>query len=264
MATITGRLQIRRDTAANFTSNDPTLAAGEWGYETDTGVLKIGDGSTAWTSLGGVDTRSAINGATGKTTPVNADTFALIDSAASNVLKKLTWANLVATVQAAIASATVTLTNKTLTAPVLGGTVTGTYTLGGSPTFPSSVSTLTGTQTLTNKTLIDPKIVHSVNAQTGTTYTLVLTDNTKKITMNNASANTLTIPANASVAFPVGTIIGITQIGAGATTIEGDTGVTLNGVSAGSAAIAAQWSGATITKIATDAWIMEGNHGAVT
>lgn len=44
-----------------------------------------------------------------------------------------------------------TLTNKTLTAPVLSGTVTGTYTLGGTPTFPSTVVTTTGTQTLTNK-----------------------------------------------------------------------------------------------------------------
>jgi len=44
-------LQIRRDTAANWTSNDPTLAEGEWAFETDTGKLKVGDGSTAWTSL---------------------------------------------------------------------------------------------------------------------------------------------------------------------------------------------------------------------
>lgn len=45
-------IQIKRDTAANFTSNDPTLADGQPGYETDTGKMKIGDGSTAWTSLG--------------------------------------------------------------------------------------------------------------------------------------------------------------------------------------------------------------------
>lgn len=44
-------VQIRRDTASNWTSNDPTLAEGEWAYETDTGKVKIGDGSTAWTSL---------------------------------------------------------------------------------------------------------------------------------------------------------------------------------------------------------------------
>jgi len=48
---MTTRLQQRRDTAANWTSNNPTLATGEIGYETDTKKFKIGDGSTAWNSL---------------------------------------------------------------------------------------------------------------------------------------------------------------------------------------------------------------------
>lgn len=45
------RLTLRRDTAANWTSADPVLAQGEPGFETDTNRLKIGDGSTAWSSL---------------------------------------------------------------------------------------------------------------------------------------------------------------------------------------------------------------------
>src|SRR5574337_43335 len=44
-------IQLRRGTAATWTSVNPTLHAGEPGYETDTGRYKIGDGSTAWTSL---------------------------------------------------------------------------------------------------------------------------------------------------------------------------------------------------------------------
>lgn len=51
MATFTYRIQLRRDSAADWTSNDPTLAAAELGFESDTGKLKIGDGSTAWSSL---------------------------------------------------------------------------------------------------------------------------------------------------------------------------------------------------------------------
>jgi len=46
------QIQIRRDTASNWTSVNPTLAVGEYGYETDTDKLKLGDGSTAWNSLG--------------------------------------------------------------------------------------------------------------------------------------------------------------------------------------------------------------------
>ena len=45
------QIQMRRDTASNWTSAAPTLAAGEWGLETDTLKFKIGDGTTAWASL---------------------------------------------------------------------------------------------------------------------------------------------------------------------------------------------------------------------
>lgn len=104
----------------------------------------------------------------------------------------------------------------------------------------------------------------AINAQTGTAYTPVLGDAGKKVTMSNASANALTIPTNASVAFPVGTIISVSMIGSGTTTVTGDTGVSVNGVSGGGAAISAQYTGVTLLKIGTDAWLMEGNHGAVT
>ena len=49
------RIQVARDSAADWTTNNPTLHSGEFGYEEDTGKLKIGDGSTAWTSLGYLD-----------------------------------------------------------------------------------------------------------------------------------------------------------------------------------------------------------------
>lgn len=51
MTTYNADQQLKRDTAANWTSNNPTLRAGEIGFETDTGKVKIGDGATAWTSL---------------------------------------------------------------------------------------------------------------------------------------------------------------------------------------------------------------------
>lgn len=52
MSTIVAQICIRRDTAANFTSANPTLALGEIAYETDTRNIKVGDGATAWTALG--------------------------------------------------------------------------------------------------------------------------------------------------------------------------------------------------------------------
>jgi len=68
---MTSRLQNRRDTAANWTSNNPTLAAGEIGLETDTAKWKMGNGSTAWNSLAYAYTAGAA-GATGPTGPTGA------------------------------------------------------------------------------------------------------------------------------------------------------------------------------------------------
>jgi hypothetical protein len=65
------QIQIRRGTAAQWTSANPTLAAGEWGFETDTKKGKIGDGATAWNSLayilgvGDIDGVTAGSGLTG-------------------------------------------------------------------------------------------------------------------------------------------------------------------------------------------------------
>lgn len=103
----------------------------------------------------------------------------------------------------------------------------------------------------------------TVNAQTGTTYTLVIGDGGNIVTMSNGSAQTLTIPPNSSVAFPVGTILTVIMLGAGTTSIQGGSGVTLNGVSTGTGAISARYSGAALLKIATDTWVLSGNVGTV-
>lgn len=96
----------------------------------------------------------------------------------------------------------------------------------------------------------------AINTQTGTTYTLSLTDKSTIVEMNNASANVLTIPANATVALPIGTTITVTQYGAGLTTVTGATGVTVNGVSAGSKATTGKYQGLALYKRATDEWIV--------
>ena len=93
------------------------------------------------------------------------------------------------------------------------------------------------------------------NTQTGTTYTLVLADASKTVTMDNAASNTLTIPLNSSVAFPTNTTIVVMQYGAGSTTVSAAGSVTLNGVSASSVEIGNQFSGGVLTKIGTDEWI---------
>lgn len=102
-----------------------------------------------------------------------------------------------------------------------------------------------------------------VNTQFGAAYTLVLTDANDIVEVSNVGANTVTIPTNASVAFPVGTVIGVSQLGPGATTIQADTGVALNGVIPGAATIDGQWKGVSLYKRDTDQWVMQGAHGTV-
>lgn len=147
--------QMRRDTAANWTSANPTLAAGEQGLETDTRATKIGDGSNAWASLG----------------------------------------------------------------------------------YATGVP---------------------VKSQSGTTYTAVMADANTYTQFTNGSAITFTIPANASVAFPVGTEITVEQNGAGALSIAASGGVTIN--SRGSdLTLAGQYAVAVLKKVATNTWTLTGD-----
>ena len=151
------------------------------------------------------------------------------------------------------------------TTTVQATAVAGTTTL----TLPAATDTLVGkatTDILTNKTLTSPTINGAtigtsiinltINPQTGTTYTPVLTDNGKLVTLSNASAITLTVPTNASVAYATGAQINIQAIGAGQVTVVGDTGVTVNGTGT---KLRTQWSAATLVKTATDTWTLIGD-----
>jgi hypothetical protein len=98
MAVVT-QIQARRGTAAQWTSANPTLAAGEWGYETDTGKVKIGNGSTAWSSLGytgagdieGVTAGTGISGGgTSGTVTVSIDTSVTADLSTAQTLTNKT------------------------------------------------------------------------------------------------------------------------------------------------------------------------------
>jgi hypothetical protein len=96
-------IQIRRDLSTNWTASNPVLADGELGFEKNTKKGKLGDGITAWNSLPysftgeSSNVAEQITAAASKTTPVDADQFGITDSAAGNILKKLSWANIKAT-----------------------------------------------------------------------------------------------------------------------------------------------------------------------
>lgn len=147
-------------------------------------LLSDADGDGTWTSL----TTAHITGlGTGVATFLNTPTLANFNTALSDA-------------DVATLAGTESLSNKTLASPVLSGTITGTYTIGGTPTFPATVVLTTATQTLTNKTLTAPII--STISNTGT---LTLPTSTDTL-VGRATTDTLT---NKTINVANNTIVGV-------------------------------------------------------
>ncbi len=159
-------------------------------------------------------------------------------------------------------SGTATLSIDSTVATLTGSqTITNKDLTSGTNTFPSTLVTASSTTTLTNKTLTDAKINLDINAQTGTTYTFVLTDNGKFVTASNASAITVTIPPASSVAYATGAQLNIIQKGAGQVTFAQGSGVTIRstGATATAPKLRAQYSSATAVYEGSDIWYVIGD-----
>ena len=218
------QIQFRRDTAAAWTAANPTLAAGELGLETDTSYYKIGNGSTAWTSLA--------YGTIAGVPASNSITTAMLQNSAVTATK--------------LASDAVT------TAKILDSNVTTAKIADDAVTQVKLADRVVGSAELDNLTL---------NAQTGTTYTLVLADAHKLVTQSNASAITTTIPPNTDVAFQIGDQVNLLQLGAGQVTVAPGSGVTIRSEGT-KLKLKGQYAAATCIKIASDEWVLVGNLSA--
>ena len=128
--------------------------------------------------------------------------------------------------------------------------------------LPDASATNRGALTSANWSTFNDKAnkLITTNRQTAS-YTLVIGDADKLVEMNVATANNLTIPLNSSVAFATGTQILLAQYGAGQTTVVATSGVTIRS-SGGKLKLNAQYSGATLIKIATDEWYLFGDIAA--
>jgi hypothetical protein len=93
------------------------------------------------------------------------------------------------------------------------------------------------------------------------TYTLVLGDAHKLVTLNKATGFTVTVPPNSSVAFTEGDQVNLMQIGDGQITVAGGAGVTLE-AQGSKKKLNGKWATATLVKIATDTWVLIGNTAA--
>jgi hypothetical protein len=260
--TVSGNLTVNGTTtnlnSTNLVIEDKNIVLGDTGTPTDTtadggGITLKGasdktfnwvDATDAWTSS------EHINLASGKSLYLN-----------GTLLKDVTE----------------TLTNKTLTSPTLTTPDLGTpssLTLTNATGLPvstgisglgSNVATFLATPSSANfASMISDEIGTgnvllsdmATSAQSAS-YTLVLADKAKVVEMSVGSANNLTVPLNASVAFPVGTQIHIVQTGSGQTTVVATGGVTIN--TATTLKLRAQWSAATLIKRAENTWVLVGD-----
>jgi len=244
------RIQLRRDTAANWVSANPTLRAGEIGIETDTLKFKVGNGSSPWNSItayanvvpGDLNTTlngyletgdiGAVNGVVG----LNADQDAIIpgeaiifegataDTYETTLVVEDPTADRTVTIPDATTTlvgrdTTDTLTNKTLTSPVVSGltlsdasivfegavadsyetTLTvGEPTADNILTLPDATDTLVGratTDTLTNKTLTSPVVSGLYLSDSSIVFEGTANDHETTLTITDPTADrTLTLP----------------------------------------------------------------------
>jgi len=234
--------------AARTTALSGVLAEGMVSWLSDTNVLEAYDGS-AWVGATGditgltAGTGISITSATGPVPTVAIDTATTVDKTTAQ-----------------------TLTNKTLTAPIISS-ISNTGTL----TLPTSTDTLVGkatTDTLTNKTLTSPvittpKIAIGYTAKTAA-YTVASGDEGYLFSMNNAATAQFSIPTDATFNFAIGTEISFVWItGAGQPTIGAVTPATTTIISTGATAVTPKLrvvnSAATAIKLAANNWLVVGD-----
>lgn len=241
------QIQLRRGTAASWTSANPTLASGEFGYETDTGKAKIGNGSTAWNSLS-----YSLTGSTGTVTSVTAGTG-------------LTGGTITGSGTIAL-STPVSAANGGTGLTSLG---TGVATFLGTPSaanLAAAVTDETGSGALvfaTSPSLTTPKITLTYSAKTAA-YTFASGDEGNIFSMNAGTAQQFNIPTDATFNFAIGTQFNVFWVtGAGQPTIgavtPGTTTVISTGATSATPKLRVANSMATVIKIAANSWIVVGD-----
>jgi len=218
-------------------------------------------------------------------------TTAFVGTAVSNLVASapaaLDTLNELATALGNDASFSTTITNALAAkAPLASPTFTGTVTIPAGASIsgfaPLASPTFTGTNTVAALTVSGSGLITASSAgvaftdgtqtkegvisrtpivQKTASYTLsALTERDSLVEISSASGVTLTVPTNATVAYPVGTSIDILQTGAGQITVAGASGVTINATPG--LKLRTQWSGATLFKRATDTWVLYGDLSA--
>lgn len=263
---MTTRIQLRRGNASEWTSANPILLSGEIGIELDTNKFKVGDGSNSWSSLSYVGGFLAEDTASATYATISSPTFTgtpLAPTAASgtNTTQIATTAFVATEISNLIDSAPSNLNTLNELAAALNNDASFSTTVTNSLSDKLDFATASTLYLPISSSSNFVQLIISTNNQTGESYELISSDSGKLIEMNSASANTIIIPLDSSVSFPIGTKIDILQTGVGQTTASAVSGVTIQSKE-GNRKLTGQWSAASIIKRGTDEWTLIGDLSA--
>jgi hypothetical protein len=256
---------VRQDAGGNTINQIQYYSGSAWtANDGDISQITAGTGLTGGGTAGNitVSVDTAVTATTNNTLTLSNKTIALGSNTVSGTTAQFNTA--LTDGDFATLAGSETLTNKTL---ALGSnTVSGTVSQFNTALTDGDFATLAGTETLTNKTLTTPVITIGQNTPSFTTnaYTLVLADQYEVLLASNgATAGTINIPTNASIAFAIGTQITVIQTGTGqltiAATTPGTTTVLSNGATVAQPKLRTQYSSATLIKTGTDTWYVVGD-----
>jgi hypothetical protein len=242
------QIQVRRGTAAQWTSANPTLSSGEFGFETDTNKLKCGNGSTAWNSLAYIATDGDITGVTAGTGLTGGGTSGTVTVSLSTPVAVADGGTGITSLGTGVATFLGTPSSANLAAALTDETGTGVAVFNDSPT-------------ILNPIITQPQATPTFSANA---YTLVAGDaGDILLASNGATAGTINIPTDASVNFAIGTQITILNVGTGLITVQATTSGTTTVRSTGGTATApkcrAQYSAMTLWKQAANLWYAFGD-----
>ena len=271
------RVQIRRDTTLNWTTNDPILLDGEFGYETDTGRYKIGNGVDVWSDLiyslvgitgptGGTGATGAtgLTGPTGITGPTGSQGIqgptGLTGPTGSTGITGNTGPTGFQGIQGSTGE-----TGPTGSQGIQGPTgetgPTGSQGFQGIQGITGNIGP-TGSQGNqgptggTGPSGADTSLL-SVNSQSSN-YILQITDKGNLVEISSSSNSSVTVPLDSSVSFPIGSQILVVRGGTGDLGITGSAGVTLNS-SQNYFNLNYQYSASTLVKKGTNIWYVFGD-----
>lgn len=258
----------------DYSVGTSALATGLLKSTTSTGALTIATAGTDYYNPGGTDV-AVVDGGTGSSTASGARTnlgLVIGTDVEAHDAHLTSWAAI--TRASGFDTFTATPSSANLRGLLTDETGTGASVFANAPALTSPTGIVKGDVGLgnvdntsdTNKPVSTAQAAANLvaqsqevgyNAQT-VSYTLVLGDAGKLVSISNASAVNLTVPLNSSVAYTINTRIDITQIGAGQITVVATGGVTIHS-SGAKLKLAAQYSGATLIKIGTDEWCLFGD-----